>query len=423
MIKITNLNFQNQTIENIEVDGEDIQDVELKLTKTTFKIVVGQTIRKQIKKKDVNDEVVDVVMVDPVMEKIEKENDEEVEEEVEPVMENFEKENDEEVEQVHEEIEEVVEPVVSEINDDSVMEEPVTLGKMKELLKEHIPKPNTLDSYVRTIKQVHEHFKIDDMRVLLSTKEQDIICYLESNYTNNSTIKSKLCSVFKAYKILEIEGNLFKQRIDFYATKQTLKQEETKQENKKSVDEGDKIISHFKNHLKDLGKKIQNDTTENDNSMLNNWSIEVQLFCVLKLYLTYGVIRSSELMNCLITDNDCDDNTNYINVNKKQIVINNHKNDRKGKKIIDINDNKLLGILRKGIGRFLVTTQQGELYQSSSAFSKVFMKYFEHNVYDLRKAISSKCVSEGNIEEIKKLEHVQGHDLKTILELYNVYSK
>jgi len=397
MIKITNLNFQNQTIENIEVDGEDIHEVEMKLTETIFKITLvkaGVSFQKQIEKKDVSNEVVDVVMDEPIMEEVR----EEIEEVVEPIM-----------EEVREEIEEDVEPV--------------TLGKMKELLKEHISKPNTLDSYVRTIKQVHEHFKIDDMRVLLSTKEQDIICYLESNYTNNSTIKSKLCSVFKAYKILEIEGNLFKQRIDFYATKQTLKQEETKQENKKSVDEGDKIISHFKNHLKDLGKKIQNDTTENDNSMLNNWSIEVQLFCVLKLYLTYGVIRSSELMNCLITDNDCDDNTNYINVNKKQIVINNHKNDRKGKKIIDINDNKLLGILRKGIGRFLVTTQQGELYQSSSAFSKVFMKYFEHNVYDLRKAISSKCVSEGNIEEIKKLEHVQGHDLKTILEFYNVYSK
>jgi len=397
MIKITNLNFQNQTIENIEVDGEDIHEVEMKLTETIFKITLvkaGVSFQKQIEKKDVSNEVVDVVMDEPIMEEVR----EEIEEVVEPIM-----------EEVREEIEEDVEPV--------------TLGKMRELLKEHISKPNTLDSYVRTIKQVHEHFKIDDMRVLLSTKEQDIICYLESNYTNNSTIKSKLCSVFKAYKILEIEGNLFKQRIDFYATKQTLKQEETKQENKKSVDEGDKIISHFKNHLKDLGKKIQNDTTENDNSMLNNWSIEVQLFCVLKLYLTYGVIRSSELMNCLITDNDCDDNTNYINVNKKQIVINNHKNDRKGKKVIDINDNKLLGILRKGIGRFLVTTQQGELYQSSSAFSKVFMKYFEHNVYDLRKAISSKCVSEGNIEEIKKLEHVQGHDLKTILEFYNVYSK
>jgi hypothetical protein len=308
MIKITNLNFQKQTIENIEVDGDDIHDVELKLTKTIFKITLvkaGVSIQKQIEKKDVSNEVVDVVMDEPVMEEVH----DEIEEVVEPVM-----------EEVHEEIEEVVEPV--------------TLGKMKELLKEHIPKPNTLDSYVRTIKQVHEHFKIDDMRVLLSTKEQDIICYIESNYTNNSTIKSKLCSVYKAYKILEIEGNLFKQRIDFYATKQTLKQEETKEENKKSVDEGDKIISHFKNHLEDLGKIIQNDTIENDNAMLNNWSIEVQLFCVLKLYLTYGVIRSSELTNCLITDNDCDDNTNYINKTKNKSLSTTIKMTEKVKKLL-----------------------------------------------------------------------------------------
>ena len=62
---------------------------------------------------------------------------------------------------------------------------------------------------------IHEHYKIDDMYVLLTIEEQDIISYIESSYTNNSTIKSKLCSVYKAYKSLEIEGNLFKQRIDF----------------------------------------------------------------------------------------------------------------------------------------------------------------------------------------------------------------
>ena len=207
MIKITNLNFQNQTIENIEVDGEDIHDVELKLTKSTFKITLVKadvSMQKQIKKTDVSDENVDVVMDEPVMEKIEKENDEEV---VEPVM-----------EEVHEEMEEVVEPVYEEITEvvEPVSEEPLTLGKLKDLLKEHIPKPNTLDSYVRTIKQIHEHFKIDDMNVLLTTKEQDIISYIESNYSNNSTIKSKLCLVYKAYKIMKIEVNLFiKQRINF----------------------------------------------------------------------------------------------------------------------------------------------------------------------------------------------------------------
>jgi hypothetical protein len=157
--------------------------------------------------------------------------------------------------------------------------------------------------------------------------------------------------------------------------------------------------------------------------MINNWSVEVQLFCVLKVYLTYGVIRSNELIDCKITD--CDDtiNSNYINVKSQQIVINNHKNDRNGKKVIDIDDKKLLGILRKGIGKFLITNQQGELYQSSSAFSKVFMKYFKYNVYDLRKAISSKCIAEGNMEKIKQLEHNQGHSFQVIIDYYNVYSK
>ena len=131
------------------------------------------------------------------------------------------------------------------------------------------------------------------------------------------------------------------------------------------------------------------------------------------------------MIDCKITDTDtdCDEKINYINVTKKQIVINNHKNDRNGVKIIDIDDKKLLGILRKGIGKHLILNQNGELYQSSSAFSKVFMKYFEYNVYDLRKVISSKCIAEGNIEKIKQLEHIQGHNLNTILEFYNVYKK
>ena len=125
MIKITNLNFQNQTIENIEIDAEDIHNVELKLTKTIFKITLvkaGVSIQKQIEKKDVSNEVVDVVMDEPVidepvMEKIENENDEEVE----PVM-----------EQVREEIEEVVEPIMEEVREEIEEDvEPVTLGKMK----------------------------------------------------------------------------------------------------------------------------------------------------------------------------------------------------------------------------------------------------------------------------------------------------
>ena len=38
MIKITNLNFHNQTIEKIEVDCENVDKEEIKLTKTKFNL-------------------------------------------------------------------------------------------------------------------------------------------------------------------------------------------------------------------------------------------------------------------------------------------------------------------------------------------------------------------------------------------------
>ena len=55
----------------------------------------------------------------------------------------------------------------------------MTLAKIKDLLKEHIPKKNTLDSYCRTMEQVYGYSKVEDIHELLSTKEQDIIHYLE----------------------------------------------------------------------------------------------------------------------------------------------------------------------------------------------------------------------------------------------------
>ena len=191
MIKITNLNFQNQTIENIDVDGESINNLEIKLTKTKFNIVIvkedGKSIKKEIKKKNVPE------FVDLVMDELE----EEIEEVAEPVIEPVEEEPV--VEPVVEEpvVDAVVEPVVEEpimeVEEEHVM---ITLGKMKDLLKQHIPKKNTLDTYCRTIQQVYHHFKIEDMNELLKTKEQDIIDYIEKEYNNNSTIKSKLCSIY-----------------------------------------------------------------------------------------------------------------------------------------------------------------------------------------------------------------------------------
>ena len=422
MIKITNPNFQNRTIENIDVDGESINNLEIKLTKTKFNIVIvkedGKSIKKEMKKKN-SPEVVDLVM-DELEEEETMKIEEEIVEVVEPVVNEIQEEpilriKEEIVEEVIDVVQEVEEEIKGEITE---VVEPVmiTLGKMKDLLKQHIPKKNTLDTYCRTIQQVYHHFKIEDMNELLKTKEQDIIDYIEKQYNNNSTIKSKLCSIYKAYKILNIESELFKNRIDHYATKQNIDKDKNKEATKKTTEEGEFIIKHFNDKLEELGKMVQTDT-----DLLNNWSQEVQLYCILKIYLTYGVLRPSELIDCKITDTDCE--SNHINVSTKQIVIHHHKNDRKGTKIIDIDDKKLLGILRVGLNKYVITNNHNELYQSSSAFTKLFNTKFGFNPYDLRKAISSKCIENGNVDEIKKLEHNQSHSLQVILDNYSIYTK
>ena len=219
-----------------------------------------------------------------------------------------------------------------------------------------------------------------------------------------------MCAIYKVYKLLNIENELFKNKIEHYAYEQKINQDKNKESNEKTTQDGNAIIEYFENKLAEL--EFQED----------NWTQQNQLYCILKIYLTYGVLRPSEILDCKITENDGEEGNN-INILTKQIVIHHHKNDRKGKKVIEIDD-ELVGFLRKGLGKYLVLNQSDELYQSSSAFTKMFKSYFDdYTPYDLRKAVSSKCIAEGNVNEIKKLEHNQGHSLNVILEHYNVYSK
>ena len=165
-------------------------------------------------------------------------------------MENIEEEVEENIkgeiiEDIKEEIigdikEEIIEDIKEDIKEKII--ESLTLAKMKNLLKAHIPKKNILDSYCRTMEQAYGYFKVEDIHELLSTKEQDIIHYLEEKYESVSTIKSKLCAMYKVYKLLNIESELFKSRIDYYVKKQTIQQDKHRELNKKTTQEGDAII-------------------------------------------------------------------------------------------------------------------------------------------------------------------------------------
>jgi hypothetical protein len=127
-----------------------------------------------------------------------------------------------------------------------------------------------------------------------------------------------VCAIYKVYKLLNIESELFRNKIEHYVYEQKIKQDENKELKKKTIAEGDAIMDFFENKLTEL--EFQED----------NWTQQNQLYCILKIYFTYGVLRPSEFLDLKITENDCEDN--HINVLTKQIVIHHHKNDRKGKK-------------------------------------------------------------------------------------------
>jgi len=374
MTKISGINFSQKTVENIEVCGI-IKEIKCESHDNIFKITVMNN----------NDEVIEEVLeVQKVDEGVEKE-----------VLEH----------------EVVAEPQIKKL----------TIDDVKNIIDENIPKKNTRETYFRTIKQVHDNFNEDDVHELLK-KESEIIDYIETKYNKLTTIKNKLCGMLKVYNLLNLECTQLKSKIDHYMVTLSL-EEDKKKENpidKKTVEEAEEIVNYFKSELKTMEEELFKDGDEFD--ALDR---DAQLYAILKIYLTYGVLRPSEIIDMQITDTDeGNDKVNYINVMTKKIVIINHKNDKKGSKVIDITDDKLNDILSKGLNQYLVTTQNGELYASSSSFSKMFKSRFNnYNPYDLRKCISSLAIHEGNTEQIQMLEYNQGHTLNTILKSYNTYNK
>ena len=90
----------------------------------------------------------------------------------------------------------------------------ILLDEMTKILKEPTPKKNTFDNYFRRLMDVYNKFKVNDINNLLRTKENEIVKYIETKKENSSTIKSKLCGIYKCYKVLNIKSDLFKNKIE-----------------------------------------------------------------------------------------------------------------------------------------------------------------------------------------------------------------
>jgi len=454
MLTITNIDFKQKKIQSVECSG-NFKDIQMSLIKNTFCVKViyneGETITQEVKKPNKEDTIEEVNMnlFDKETEntqqeqmniscKIEEQQEEvkEPEPEPEPEPEEVKEEEPEQQEQPkeeqqeepkeeqQEEVEEPKEEQQEEVEEPKVKK--LTIEELKEILIEKIEKKNTALTYYRTIKHAYEHFASNEVYGLLQEGEEEIIYFIEDTYKKNiSTISTKLCGILKCYTVLNLESKLLKDKIQHYKVLLKVKQEADKEKvmDKKSVEEGQEILNHCKNEMNKLGEKVKNDI-----QLLNTWDITVQMYCVLKIYLDIGNLRGDEIVDMKILDTDTDEKINYINTTTKKITIKNHKTESStGTRIIDIEDKKLMGILRKGLGKYLITDTNGELFKTSSKFGEYFKSLIGYNPYDLRKALTSKCIreciTEGNTVALERLSSTQGHSLATMLNNYNTYNQ
>ena len=141
----------------------------------------------------------------------------------------------------------------------------------------------------------------------LLSKEKDIIEYLEKQYKTTSTLKNKLCGIYKCYTLLNIESTLLKDKIESYNITQAIIEDKKNHEEKKPIEEADKVLDYFKDKLKEMEQSLK------------HWDTKTQLYCILKIYLGYGVLRPSEIIDMKILDEDeGNENINYINIRRKK---------------------------------------------------------------------------------------------------------
>ena len=155
MFKISNLNFKEQTIENIEVNGLTINNFEIKLTKTKLNIVVNKETKTQIKKKK-NEDIIDIIYVEEKQEEPHEEEQEEPQEEPQAEEEEPQEEEPQEEKQEEEpqEEEQEEEPKEEEPQEEEPQTEKIPLHKMKELLYELLDEEKCKANNTKQLKKI-----------------------------------------------------------------------------------------------------------------------------------------------------------------------------------------------------------------------------------------------------------------------------
>ena len=107
-----------------------------------------------------------------------------------------------------------------------------TLEDIKEILFNQ-QKESTAKIYFSTIKQLFNHFNFNYVKKFLY-HENLIIEYLEENNKNYSTLKGKLSSVLKVFKMFNESSNQLKKKVNDLLILDEIQTSKNTQENKKN---------------------------------------------------------------------------------------------------------------------------------------------------------------------------------------------
>ena len=88
-----------------------------------------------------------------------------------------------------------------------------------------------------------------------------------------------------------------------------------------------------------------------------------------------GAIRGDELVEMWISKDDTDKYDNYININKKIMIINKHKNQKKdGQRVIKLSNN-FIELIKDYPNRYFIANDNNTPYKDATGLNKKVKKY------------------------------------------------
>ena len=230
----------------------------------------------------------------------------------------------------------------------------------------------------------------------------NVIKWILDKYTNKSTINIYLSALLTIYKLYD------RKDLHIIAYKEFVKNKE-----KPDIVIDPKPIEEAQKIMEDLQVKHNQLKTE-----LTEFYDNTRQMCIVAcLYLNHGVIRGDELLNMYINENDNCEYDNYINVEKKQMIIRKHKSMKSmGTRTIYLCQ-EFMNLIELYANRLLLTNNDNKPYKDATGLTKKIKKTFGNGICDFRYAKSSINLQGVDTE----LATTQGHQIGTQAKYYRKY--